>query len=54
MNGTYVTMLPKQLQKKKTTDQDWTEDKESALENSIKPHDYNKKNLQQTSEIHKL
>lgn len=43
MNGTDVSILPKQLQKKKATNQDWTKDKKSALENSIKSHNYNKK-----------
>jgi len=42
MNGTDASMLPKEL-KKKITEQDWIRDKEIALKNSIKSHEYNKK-----------
>jgi len=42
MNGTDTSILPKEL-KKKITEQDWIRDKETALKNSIRSHEYNKK-----------
>ncbi|XP_067205405.1 uncharacterized protein [Linepithema humile] len=42
MNGTNVSILPQEL-RKKITEQDWIRDKETALKNSIRSHEYNKK-----------
>lgn len=41
LNGTDVTILPRELRQKKSHS-DWIRDREIALENTMKSHDYNK------------
>lgn len=42
LDGTEVSLLPKELKKSKTTD-DWIRDRKLAFENTVKSHNYNKK-----------
>lgn len=42
LDGTEVSLLPKELKKSKTTD-DWIKDRKLAFENTVKSHNYNKK-----------